>query len=174
MRNNFWVLLFMQSASCLACLVCHKLSVSNDVEPITHGFLFGIYSFFWFYTIIAIIGYYFGPRFHLLTEIIINVCGSVFYVIAGLKSMAAVEKDYHLLYLIDDEELAHQFFQSNRLQSAISVWSGFLFLLNAFLELDMLFIKDDPAEKPVEGIFRTHISIWSIERKCDRIIDRTV
>lgn len=188
MRTIFWLFRFLQSGSTLSCLVIHILGLYIKDEPMAHELFFcGIYFCFWFYSIIAIIGFFLGAKFHLLTEIITNLFGCIFFVIAGFVTMGHVESDQHLMYLTDEEELMHPFFHMNRGQSVASICTGIIFLLNALLQLDMLLITEentvgrdmDPARKPIKGDFHTDFNCLpglasAIQQKSGRNIDRTV
>lgn len=84
-----------------------------------------------------------GFRIFILMEAIVTLTGSVCFMCAAFISMANVEKDMHMMYLLDSEEEEHYFFRINRIQSFFSLIASFIFLMHGTFCIDLFFIRPD-------------------------------
>lgn len=89
------------------------------------------------------VGLILKSRISVLMEAIQAFLTFVLFILAALISMYFAEKDPHLQYLTNREEWEHKYFKLCRLQSVISLATGFMFLVHGTLMADVLLIKDD-------------------------------
>lgn len=154
-------------------------------------FFCGVFFTFWFYTLVDTVALSLGVALNLFIEAVFSACGGIFFILAALVAMILAEQDEHLMYLTDDEERNHPFFYLCKWQSILSLVTGFSFIRNFLLIMDILIIVEDgedddnvlEADRPLKlyefvNTQRVRPVSWlswcSLNKRTDRNIDQTI
>lgn len=156
-RACLFLLKLMETVSSAICLVIHIKGYLNLDEPLPHETIYcGTYFCFLLHAFLGATSIYLNFPVSILIEAISNTIASLLFIVAAFITMVHVENDAHLKYLADKEELRHPFFLIGRLQSILSMITGFLFAIHSSLMWDMLFVTEsnpnqtDAAYQPLQ------------------------
>lgn len=123
------------------CLTVHIINIRSE-SPISHvviycGTFFGFAMMASFQAAVIILNRGTNP----INECIINVAGTLMYIVAALLSLWHLQGDYQVMYLSDFEEAEHRFFVECVLQSTLAITTGLLYLLHCILAFDTVLVK---------------------------------
>ncbi|XP_055390468.1 uncharacterized protein LOC129619305 [Condylostylus longicornis] len=128
----------------IICLVYHINGTLYSVEPQPHTVFFcGTFVGFLIISLLSQIRMLLGATSPPIMESIIAVIGSIAYYFSAFASMYYAEKDFHLMYLSDEEEGRHEFFVICKSQSISSLVCGSIYLLHAVYAIDSCITQDD-------------------------------
>ncbi|CRL04123.1 CLUMA_CG017235, isoform A [Clunio marinus] len=110
----------------LICGIIHIVGFADPNEPTMREPLF-LVTFFSFLAIsIYGISKLQLQRLNFQAEVIIASFGFILFIVTSIVSMVNVENDQHLVYMSDDAETAHPYFNINCYQSIASLIMKFL------------------------------------------------
>lgn len=133
-------------AFCIICLALHVDGIIS-VENFGHDVLAcGTFMGFAIYTAMGVCSEFHGIPSSILFDGIASAIAAVLFLVVSILTMESAERDFHLLYLSDAEELDHHFFLLCRRQSRYALCTAMLFAKHSLIMFDMFFIDKKRSE----------------------------
>lgn len=139
MNEVWYILKIIEFGLGCVCIYYHICGILLEEEEANHSIIY-CGTFFGFSSI-AIIGNFaaclLSPA-SLALETVLGFLGFIFYVITCFVSMYHCEKDPHLSFMSDEEEMEHKYFILTRNQGIASLMCASIFLVHGVFAYDAL------------------------------------
>uniref|UniRef100_A0A1A9X276 DUF7775 domain-containing protein n=1 Tax=Glossina brevipalpis TaxID=37001 RepID=A0A1A9X276_9MUSC len=179
---NFWIVMHLiwclfkaiEALLSAVCLIIHIQSL-NKTQSMPHVIVFcGTYFGFMILSGFGCLGIILNRGTSAINECYMAIAGTLMYFSTSILGMHFAEKDYQLMYLSDFEEPLHPFFNSCKKQSECALVAGFIFLLHAFLALDVMLVHGpEEADEDNENYEATQpIHLYFICLEIHQILER--